>query len=328
MEAVVSGAGGRGEAPDLSVVVASHDRPLRLRWLLNALEEQTLERERWEVVIATTDPDLVDLVAGHPVGARHVRPAATSPAAQRNAGWRAARAPLVAFTDDDCRPEAAWLERLLAAAQANPAAVVQGAVRPDPDEEHLLAAAPHARSLRVDPPSAFAEAANVLYPRAVLERLGGFDERFPAAAGEDTDLMLRAREAGAAYVGAPDALTFHAVDPAGLLRRARSLPRWRHVAKVVRRHPQARELLALGVLFRPSHGALPGALAAIPLARRRPLLAALLALPWALLAAPRYGTGPRGLARSASELPGRLALDCVETAAMVAGALQERTLVL
>ena len=33
-----------------SVVVPSHGRPLRLRWLLNALEEQTYA-EPWEVVV-------------------------------------------------------------------------------------------------------------------------------------------------------------------------------------------------------------------------------------------------------------------------------------
>ena len=35
----------------VSVVVASHARHLRLRWLLNAFEEQTLAPERWEVVV-------------------------------------------------------------------------------------------------------------------------------------------------------------------------------------------------------------------------------------------------------------------------------------
>ena len=39
------------DGPDLTVAVASHERPLRLRWLLNALEEQTLERARFEVVV-------------------------------------------------------------------------------------------------------------------------------------------------------------------------------------------------------------------------------------------------------------------------------------
>ena len=37
--------------PDVSVVVPSHARRLRLRWLLNALEEQTLAPERFEVIV-------------------------------------------------------------------------------------------------------------------------------------------------------------------------------------------------------------------------------------------------------------------------------------
>ena len=102
--------------PEISVVVPSHNRRLRLRWLLNALEEQTLARERWEVVIATTNEELAAIVRDHPLGARHVLPHASSPAAQRNAGWRAARAPLILFTDDDCRPDPRWVERMLGAA--------------------------------------------------------------------------------------------------------------------------------------------------------------------------------------------------------------------
>ena len=35
----------------VSVVVASHARPLRLRWLLNALEEQTLDPSLWQVLV-------------------------------------------------------------------------------------------------------------------------------------------------------------------------------------------------------------------------------------------------------------------------------------
>ena len=323
--------------PEVSVVVPSHGRPLRLRWLLNALEETDMERGRWEVVVVHDDAgdETEGLLRGHPLARggtlrhRRLEPGTGSPARQRNVGWREAHAPLVAFTDDDCRPPATWLPRLLATALTNPGAVVQGAVRPDPDEAHLLHAAPHARSLTVEPPGPFAESANVLYPRELLERLGGFDERFPSAAGEDTDLMLRARAAGARYAGAPTALTYHAVDAPGLFGRLRSLPRWRHVAKVVRAHPQMREALTLGLFFKPSHAALPGVIAALPaLVRCRPAVAVALALPWALAAAPRYGLGLRGIARSASELPGRLVLDVAEAAVLVRGSVEERTLVL
>jgi hypothetical protein len=61
------------------------------------------------------------------------------------------------------------------------------------------------------------------------------------------------------------------------------------------------------------------------MARRHPLLATLLVLPWALVARPSYGTSPRGLARAASELPARMAVDVTETAAMVLGSLRHRS---
>ena len=42
-------------APEIAVVVASHDRPLRLRWLLEARSEQTLPPDRFEVVMGIPD---------------------------------------------------------------------------------------------------------------------------------------------------------------------------------------------------------------------------------------------------------------------------------
>src|ERR1700737_3072078 len=112
-----AGAGAVSAAPELCVVVPSHDRPLRLRWLLNALEEQTLERGRREVVVAhdSRDSQTPQLLGGPPLARegtlRELRfPAGSAgPAEKRNAAWRAARAPLILFTDDDCRPPENWL---------------------------------------------------------------------------------------------------------------------------------------------------------------------------------------------------------------------------
>src|SRR2546423_9914478 len=112
--------------PDVAVAVASHDRPLGLRWLLNALEGQTLEPGRFEVVVVqdSTGDETARLLAEHPLAAAGVLravplpPGSASLAAMRNAGWRGAGAELVAFTDDDCRPRADWLERLVEAARA------------------------------------------------------------------------------------------------------------------------------------------------------------------------------------------------------------------
>ncbi|MEA2295457.1 MAG: hypothetical protein QOE86_3096, partial [Solirubrobacteraceae bacterium] len=205
----------------LAVVVPTHGRPLRLRWLLNALEEAEDPGEPWEVVIAHNagDRPAAELLAER--GTRTVvLPDGAGPAALRNAGWQSTDASLIVFTDDDCRPPPSWLRELAGAARANPGAVVQGATHPDPDELGVFQRAPHARSQQIDPPHVMAQTCNIAYPRAVLEAAGGIDESFPQAVGEDTDLALRARAAGAPYVAAPAALTYHAVDW-GLVRRIR-----------------------------------------------------------------------------------------------------------
>jgi GT2 family glycosyltransferase len=319
--------------PEIAVCVASHERPLRLRWLLNALEEQTLDPARFEVCVCddSRGEETARLLAEHPLACagvlRHERlaPGTGTAARQRNVAWRMARAPLVAFTDDDCRPPPDWLEHALAAARRHPGAIVQGAVRPDPDELAVKLHSPHPRTVEVDPPVPWAQTANILYPRDLLERVGGFDEASGIVACEDTELAARCVATGAEYAGAPEVLTFHAVEAAGLRARMRDMGRWRELAYVVRRHPSLRRHLILRLFWKPSHlWALP-ALAGLVVAGRRPLLAAALVAPWALSVRPRYGNGPRGLARSLSELPGRALIEAAELAAVLRGAVRHRT---
>src|SRR2546423_11019175 len=141
-------------APEISVVVPSHGRPVRLRWLLNALAEQTLARERFEVVVAhDSGPVTAELLHTHPVAPREIELPPCGAAPKRNAGWRAARAPLVAFTDDDCRPPPEWLERALAAAPRHPGAIVQGTTMPHPDEGAPQAAPPPTHTQRILAPA-------------------------------------------------------------------------------------------------------------------------------------------------------------------------------
>jgi GT2 family glycosyltransferase len=318
--------------PRVSVVVASHGRPLRLRWLLNALEEQTLARDEWELIVvhgydaATTARFLDD----HPLAAAGILRAIGPPAGgglqarQRNVGWRAARGPLVAFTDDDCRPEPNWLEALLAAAEPNPGAVVQGATRPDPLERDIFAA-PHVHTLEVDPPGRFAQTCNILYPRELLERVGGLDER--AIVGEDIDLSLRAKEVGARLVGERDAVVNHAVEAHTLPGFVTRNLRWRHLAYVVARHPSLRRDCFMGVFWKVSHFQLLLAIAGVAGARRAPALA-LLALPYLVPELRRRGGRPADVAVAAAEVPGRAVNELAEVLTMAAGSARYRTFVL
>jgi glycosyltransferase involved in cell wall biosynthesis len=315
----------------VSVVVPSRGRALRLRWLLNALELQTL-REPWEaIVVHDYEPQTAErVIARHPLSATGVlravaiAPGTGSPSRQRNLGWRAAAADLVAFTDDDCRPEPEWLERLLGVARARPDAVVQGRVRPEPHEAAVLAA-PHVRTLWIDPVGPYVQTANVLYPRALLERLGGFDER--AIAGEDVGLSLRARAAGVAIAGAPGAIVDHAVESHTLPGIVRQNWKWRHLAYLVKRHPEFRREMPLGLFWDREHLLTTAALAGLLGARRHPALLAL-ALPYAARATRRRGPEPRRRALALAELPGQLVRQGVGVAGMAAGAVRHRTPVL
>jgi GT2 family glycosyltransferase len=323
-------------APAISVVVASHERALRLRWLLNALEEQTLARGEFEVIVChdSRGPETEELLRSHPLALsgtlRGIRlPAGNNPPGrQRNVAWRQARASLVAFTDDDCRPPADWLERALGAAGANPGAIVQGATRPDPDELELAQRAPHSLTQTIDPPVPWAQTCNIVYPRSVLERTGGFDDGM--AWVEDADLAQRARDAGVPYVGAPELLTYHAVHALAIFGRVRAAARWQQVALLVKRHPALRRHYPARCFWNERHGWMLLALggAALGALTRRPLLGVAFSLPWARSAAPTYGCGPRGRARSLLELPGRAAVDAAELVALTRGSIRHRTLFL
>ncbi|HEY0485108.1 MAG TPA: glycosyltransferase family 2 protein [Mycobacteriales bacterium] len=123
-----------------------------------------------------------------------VRGRAAGPAAARNTGWRAARGEWVGFLDDDVAPVRDWAERLAADLTVGPGVgAVQGRVvvplpgdRPPTDWERCTAGLAAARWITAD----------MAYRRAVLEEVGGFDERFPRAYREDAELALRVRAAG------------------------------------------------------------------------------------------------------------------------------------
>jgi GT2 family glycosyltransferase len=312
--------------PEIAVVIPTRRRETRLAFALEALASQRLDASRFEVIVVR-DGDAAPPFAQAPPGlpVRFLeRPGVAGPTAKRNVGWRASAAPLIAFTDDDCRAHPEWLEGLLAA-NAGPDVFLQGRTEPDPDERHLLHG--FARSQDVKGLSGWYETCNMAYPRALLERLDGFDESLPFG-GEDTDLAYRAMEAGAHPAYVDEALVWHAVMHRSLPRALREATSWSEMSGVVARHPQLRRSLYLGVFWRKSHAALLLALAGLPLARRHPGLAASAALPYLELRVNWRAPTARRLARRLATLPAWAAIDAAEIASRLPAAIRHRTLVI
>ncbi|HEY0615901.1 MAG TPA: HAD-IIIA family hydrolase, partial [Candidatus Elarobacter sp.] len=138
---------------------------------------------------------------------------AAGPASARNAGWRAARAPWVAFLDDDVLVGETWLDDLaadlrdlpadVAGSQANVTVPLPPGRRPT-DWERNVAGLATAQWITAD----------CAYRRTDLLAAGGFDERFPRAYREDVDLALRIVARGRRIVRGTRRTT-HPVRPAG-----------------------------------------------------------------------------------------------------------------
>jgi GT2 family glycosyltransferase len=317
-----------GTTPRISVVVPTHNRSERLAALLASLRAQTLPAQEVEVIVvddASTDgtADLLDGAARDEHFSRFEvvrRTDPGGPAAARNLGWRSARAPLVAFIDDDCEAAPAWLDELVRDSEGDDVAL-QGRTEPIPREAATVG--PFSRTLAVTQLGPFYPTCNMAYPTALLERLGGFDESYPAPGGEDTDLAYRAIEAGARIEFAEHAQVFHAVNQYGPLGKLRWALHWAHSVQVFARHPELRRTFTWRIFWKDTHALFFLALVGILLARRFPP-AALLCLPYIRMLRARCIVEGYSL----GWMPYLAVYDAFEVAAMSRGALRNRTLVL
>lgn len=136
-----------------------------------------------------------EIVARYPV--RMIRGVGRGPGAARNLGWRAATTPLVWFIDSDCVAAPDALARLLPHLADERVAAVSGSYG-NMNAGSLLARLIHeeiiTRHLAMPVDVDFVATFNILYRRAVLAELDGFDERY--LKGQDAELGFRVLKAG------------------------------------------------------------------------------------------------------------------------------------
>jgi GT2 family glycosyltransferase len=181
----------------------------------------------------------------------------------------------------------------------------------------------------MDPPTAELETCNAVYPRAVLERVGGFDESIRAF-GEDVDLAWRAKAAGAGHLAVPEMRVYHGIHPLGLRGRLALAARCAELPYVVKRNPEFRWTAGypFGRFVRPRHAWFAVALGGLLLARRRPALALALAAPYARDRLAPYGRTPGRRLRRAHWLAAFVVIDAAEFLALARGSVRHRTLML
>lgn len=312
--------------PRISVVVPTYGRPHLLARLVAALEAQSLPYDDFELLVvdngSTDDTTAVleALAAATPVHLRPLRIEANrGPAGARNLGWRMAKAPLVAFTDDDCVPSPDWLRWGAANLDADERiGVVQGATRKPPGEHAYTRWTSYREVLE---PSPWFEGCNLFFRKEALEATGGFDESIHFG-GEDSVAGWSVLAAGYTRAFDEAALVHHDLDERGV--RWHMTMGWREgdLLGVAARFP---DLQRTGFwrpwALRPLNVAFAGGVAATVAAAgaRRPGLAALGWLPWFAMRRPPLRT-PH-FVRYVGE---RWAVDAAVFAGMKVGAVRHR----
>lgn len=169
---------------------------MKLARLLDALDAQTLARDRWELILSLDGADATPAIAARlgEAGAIIVSGAERrGPGAARNAGVRIASGDFLAFTEDDCVPAPDWLAEAAARLDRDPPLdVLEGAT--------LLPNGLPARRRHGDSPTWLPT--NLFVRRDLFVRLGGFCEAFFDPRGliyfrEDSDFGFALTEAGA-----------------------------------------------------------------------------------------------------------------------------------
>ena len=103
------------DSPDLSVVICTYNRPELLRLALTSLLRQSPANLTYEVVVVDNNSTaetraVVDEIAQSDSRVRYVRETRQGNAYARNTGVAEARAPIVAFLDDDVTVRDHWVE--------------------------------------------------------------------------------------------------------------------------------------------------------------------------------------------------------------------------
>lgn len=198
--------------PRISVVVCSYNGARTIRDCLEGL--RGLAYPSFEVIVvndgsADATPDIVREYPEFQL----ISTANRGLSAARNTGYLAATGDIVAYTDDDARPDPHWLTYLAHTFMTTAHAGVGGpniAPLGDGPIAECVANAPGGpvHVLLSDTTAEHIPGCNMAFRRSVLEELGGFDPQFRTA-GDDVDFCWRILERGWTLGFSPAAMVWH-----------------------------------------------------------------------------------------------------------------------
>jgi glycosyltransferase involved in cell wall biosynthesis len=212
----------------ISLIICTRNRASSLRGCLDALAAIDFDPRAWELIFVNdastddTEATLHAFAARVPFRTVVVRNDHPGLSRARNTGVRAAHAPLIAFTDDDCYVHPDFLTRIVEAFREQPYGFIGGRVLLHDPSDAPETIKEDETPEEVDPFTVvlpgFIHGANMAFRREVWSAIGGFDPRFGSGTrfvADDVDFLTRACEAGwgGAYLPGPTVRHHHGRKP-------------------------------------------------------------------------------------------------------------------
>ena len=222
-----------------SVIVPTHHRPEKLKILLQSILEQSLPASEYEVILVPSPNDSGVKNLGFSSSNLLVLSAdsdpfnGTSASYKRNAGARAAKAPWLAFVDDDCVADKNWLLNAELLLKSNDCQAIEGLTKiPSPEKMTYTF-----KGLQRLSKAGGYQTCNMFYKRDVFLDCGGFDLKFPFYL-EDTDLAWTLLDRGHKIVFAESCIVEHPVPAADVNRLLFNAYRARLIPYLYKKHTQ------------------------------------------------------------------------------------------
>jgi GT2 family glycosyltransferase len=239
------------QQPFVSVIVPTHNRRQSLVACLDGLIAQDYPADRFEIHVVHnwtddgTDAAVAEMAGRSDAPISYFRRNGRGPAPSRQFGASVSNGTILAFIDDDCVPQPGWIGAGVAGFGVR-TGFVQGATFPNPAHKRRLLE----KTVHIPGPSPWFETCNIFYSKTAFDAVGGFVGPFSDLFyGEDTDLGRRVLEAGYLAGFAADAVVYHDITAQNPRRWLMECWHLRNIPMLVRRWPEMRDTLFLGVFL-------------------------------------------------------------------------------